>query len=427
MSVFAVVAAFALCQTPLPAGDPPKQEPPQEAPKPRGLVMQSGDWSIKFYGFLRIDIIHDDSRPNSILLPAVIRSEEDAANVAAHPGVAFARGKSDFEISPRLTRIGFDLNGPLIEELGAKASGKVEIDFYGNATSESRAEPRMRHAYAKLSWDTFSILAGQTGDVIAPLFPTVNNGIVMWGAGNLGDQRPMVLFDYHPKAGEGTVTSQLEIGVTGANDNANLDAAPGNAYFDGPASGMPTIQGRLAYKGPHFWVERKTWEPGVWGHYAREHFDTVAVGAEDNFTSTAFGADLTLPLHDMVDLRGEVWRGKNVDDVRGGIFQGISSVPGKAEEIPAAGGWAELVIKTSDWWTIIVGSSRDNPNNEHVPAPTTGTNGAQANYVHYIGNRFPLGNGLTIGADYLHWTTRWAGQLNDGTDNRVNIFIQWNY
>src|SRR2546428_344657 len=81
--------------------------------------------------------------------------------------------------------------GPDVAALAnAKTGGKLEVDFYNNGLagqSESREALRMRHAYLTMKWDDFTLLAGQTADVISPIYPIVNNDLVMWGAGNLGD------------------------------------------------------------------------------------------------------------------------------------------------------------------------------------------------------------------------------------------------
>jgi hypothetical protein len=100
----------------------------------------------------------------------------------------------------------------------------------------------MRHAYASLKWDDFSILAGQTSDLISQYFPSVNPDFVMWGAGNLSDRRPQVRAEWAPKLGLGSLLVQGEVGLTGADDNRDLD---GNGIRDGEASGVPTVQGRL--------------------------------------------------------------------------------------------------------------------------------------------------------------------------------------
>src|SRR5262245_17914956 len=105
---------------------------------------------------------------------------------------------------PRHQRFGADCSGPRIAALGdTKLSGKLELDF-ANGGSESRQIIRIRHGYLKMDWDhQVSILAGQTWDVVSPLFPTVNNDTLMWNVGNPGDRRPQFRFASEPKSGQG--------------------------------------------------------------------------------------------------------------------------------------------------------------------------------------------------------------------------------
>ena len=54
----------------------------------------------------------------------------------------------------------------------------------------------MRHAYLKLDWpkSRFNIIAGQTSDVISPLYPQTVNYSVGWWTGNIGYRRPQLRF-----------------------------------------------------------------------------------------------------------------------------------------------------------------------------------------------------------------------------------------
>ena len=92
-----------------------------------------GKSRFKLYGFLRGDMIYDDSRPggagaNSSLVPAFILSENGfggAANLAPTPN------HENLLFHPRLSRVGIDFTAPPIDMLwGAKPGGKLEIDFY---------------------------------------------------------------------------------------------------------------------------------------------------------------------------------------------------------------------------------------------------------------------------------------------------------
>ena len=418
MQILTVVAAMILMQDPKPA------PPPQQ-----GLVVESGDWKIKFYGFARLDLQYDDSKPNDPQLPQWIRSEDSTA-----PGaIRSEKGDAQFNMHPKLTRFGMDVTGPAVEALGgAKMSAKIEIDFYGSTTSESRAIPRMRHAYLKLGWETAALFIGQREDVIAPLMPIVNNDMVMWNAGNLADRRPQVRFEYAPKAGEGQFILQAMIGLTGAVDAQNLET-PGiggtPATLDGVDAAVPTFQVRGAYKGPHLWMAGKTFEVGVWAHMASEELseDSVAsppINGEDSWDSQAFGVDVTLPLMEGLELQAEFWSGKNLDDVRGGIGQGVNVTaadPDLGQEIDARGGWFQVGYKATDAWTVYLGYSFDDPD-DGLPASAA----RDKNTVVYLGNRIKLG-AVTFGADYLNWTTEWTGGFDDGTDNRFNFFAQYNF
>jgi hypothetical protein len=284
---------------------------------------------------------------------------------------------------------------------------------------------RMRHGYGKLSWTNCSLLFGQTSDLISPLLPIVNADVIMWNAGNLADRRPQLRLEFLPKTGDHRVALQGMAGLTGAVDNQSLDGGTGAANLDGIDAAMPTLQGRIAYLGKS-WVAEKSLEIGAWGHFAREELaDGVAgIGSERRWDSHAYGFDLKLPLHSRVIVEAEGWAGKNLDDVRGGIAQGINTRaadPGLGKEIESMGGWAQLGIMANDVVSLYGGASMDDPEDN---LPTVG--GRDLNQVFFFASRFALGGGFTVGLDYLNWTTEWTG-LSDGTDNRVNLFGQFNF
>ncbi len=416
--LFLWAASLAMAQTAPPA-------PAQPAPAKKGLEFEAGDFKIKFYGFVRFDAHYDDSHPNNTQLIGVIKPEADLPL----PSSSYEEeDSSDLTMHARNTRFGIDVTGPVISELGdAAAMGKIEFDFLANGGSEavaiSRGVIRMRQAYLKLGWSEFSVLAGQTWDVAAPLIPTVNGEFLLWGAGNLGDRRPMLRADCLHAMGDMTLILQGEAGLTGACANEDSDT---NGIRDGESATMPTLQGRAAVKMPSM-VDKKPVEIGGWVHYAKEHLDKPAAGMEDDFISNAYGVDATVPLLDFLDVRGEAWQGKNLDDVRGGIFQGTSDVD-NGTEIEARGYWGEILLKPCDVYTFGVGASCDNPANEDLSTTISISPiaGAQANKVLYVANRFKFG-ALLLGLDYLNWTTVWAGVDVEGEDNRVSFFAQYNF
>jgi hypothetical protein len=382
------------------------------APQDAGKILTKEKSWVTIYGFLRLDVDADTSRPDSIQIPQVILSKDDT-NLAN----ARAAGKHDYSMHPRMTRIGLDFDGPTVPELGgAKVTGKLETDWYnltGNpntTSSNSREFIRMRLAYGLVDWGSFSILFGQAWDVASPLNPTPNNDFVMWNAGNTGDRRPQI----RPEFRWEDLTITGEVGVTGAEDAANNDPF-GNNFQDGEA-GWPTFQLRVGYGFMLPWVPKKQSSVGVWTHYAREQIDIGTLNGTDKFASKMDGFDFTLWLLDIVSIRGEGWMGRNLSDVRGGIGQGVEG----GHEIRSHGGWVELGVQATPWWMPVVGITCDNPNHTYLAA-----NGRDRNGAGYIANRLRFGP-IEVGADWLHWVTEYKGPgIRDGIDNRFNVFFAY--
>ena len=223
---------------------------------------------IQFYGFLRMDAAYDTSRMSDTQIPVFVRSEDPNA-----PGAA-PENQSEFTLYTRMTRFGLNLSGGEVEAIGsAKLTGRIEVDFYGGPASDSRNMFRMRHAWAKLQWGNFFLLAGQTSDLISPLYPSVNADMLMWGTGNLADRRPQTRLQYTLPIGASQLLIQTTAGLTNAIDRKDLDK---NGVPDGEVSGLPTLQGRLALRLPIWKTEGGKSHPleiGAWGHQAWEELD----------------------------------------------------------------------------------------------------------------------------------------------------------
>jgi hypothetical protein len=387
-----------------------------------GDAMKWNDFSalgsrFQLYGFLRLDAYYDDSRPNNIQLPSFIKSEDPNAPAAFRA----PNNKDDFTMSAKLTRLGINFTGPKVESLGdATVLGKLETDFYNTSTTDSREALRIRVAYLQLKWTDFSLYAGQMWDVISPLQPIVNPDNVMWNAGNLGDRRPQLRGEY--MVGEKTKFDlQAMVGETGAIDGQDLDPAggTGSGYLDGSQSGMPTFQTRAAVIVPvSDW--KKNVEFGMWLHRAEESTDTP-VGTSTHFNSSAYGLDLSVPVYqDRVWLKTELWTGRNLGDVRGGILQDVNA---NGKEIHSEGGFGEVGVKTCDRVNAYAGYSWDNPDNGDLSA-NSATNAARTrNQIWYLALRFDF-KPITFGLDYLHWVTSYQ-TFHNGTDNRFQAYISY--
>lgn len=393
-----------------------------EAKLPKESSGEAVKWSdlsalgsrFKLYGYLRVDTIWDDSRANNTQLPAYIRSEDPTAPA----GFRAASNSSDFNIHPKLTRVGLDFTGPKLESLnGAQVLGKLETDFYNATATESREALRIRVAYLQLKWESFSLYGGQMWDVISPLFPVVNPDLVMWGAGNLADRRPQIRGEWVTAMGDAKLTTTGMVGSTGAVDAQDLDA---NTYRDGDQSAQPTLQARVGWKRP-VGEKKANLEFGAWVHHANEETDKP-IGTNRNFSSSAYGIDVQVPLYqDAVWFKGEFWHGRNLDDVRGGILQGINTA---GDEIRAQGGFAEVGWKVTARTAVHAGYSWDDPNNDDLIVSASNAPRSR-NSVAYGAVTWDF-KPIYFGLHYLRWTTGYEG-FEKGDDNRLQFFAQYSF
>lgn len=339
---------------------------------------------FKPYGFIRLDFIVDDSRLSHPQSPFFVPSEDDG-------------NRSEVSIHPRLTRLGIDLVPQTLDE-SAEVSGTIEVDFQ-NGGRESRQLPRLRHGYLTLRAGTFELLAGQSWDLISPLWPTANNDSMMWNAGNLGDRRPQLRASLLPAAGEGTLRLAAAVGMTGAVDEQDLDM---NGRLDG-LDGLPTVQALAE-------LTMGAIRAGVWGHLAREGLED-----ETELDSAALGLHARLDLAGTVWLQGEAWYGQNLADVRGGIGQDVTAA---GEEIPAAGGWLEVGGKVLPEYTVAAGFTIDDPIDAELD-PGARRRNWTAYLVHLVRPWKPV----QLGAEYVFWTTRYLGGPPPGTAHRIDLHL----
>lgn len=364
---------------------------------------------IQFYGFLRLDTMYDDSRMSDVQIPGWVLSEDPLAPT----GVGAEDGDDEYSMHARLTRFGTNFKGSDKQILGgATVSGNLEWDFYnvGLGDSDSRTAIRMRKAYLELKWQHWSLRAGQDWDWISPLFPAVNGDLVMWGAGNTGDRRPQLTARWNAAAMGGTLETAFGAGLSGAVSSANVTTG---GLRSGENSGMPMLAARVG------WSKKNDaggkWQLGVWGHVSEDEYDATGSGVDD-YSSSSLGVDFAVPLaSDKLWLQGEIWSGENVDDVRGGIFQGVNAL---GEEIAATGGFAELGWKASGTLTLFGGLSTDDPDNADV-----NLNAPNDNTVAYLAANWKFEQ-VRIGLEYLNWVTQFNG-LEEGDANRFAAWIAY--
>ncbi len=341
-------------------------------------------WSsldIQVYGFIKADASYDNSRttPGNFVLYADNEQHK--------------RNDNEFNITANQTRLGMKIKGPDNGKL--KTSGRVEIDFYGNYASENKAKIQLRHAYMTLDWpdDNFNIIAGQTSDVISPLNPMTLNYTVLWDAGNIGYRRPQIRLTKVFPDGDRQFKLEGAIARTISSSFAASEA--------GADSGHPTFQARASVRFP--WINDKTTEIGVSGHWGKEEYDVNAVNYKNKkFDSWSFNIDLTQPINDWLKFKGEFFCGENLGTYFGGIGQGVNTTTMK--EIRAKGGWVAVTIGPFDKWTFNVGGGMDCVKEDDIS-----TGGRQSNRSIFGNLLYAFNKHMTFGFELSHWRTEYKG------------------
>ncbi len=386
----------------------PGQEAQSDAKIPEGKYPILSSNQAELYGYVKLDASYDSS-------------DTDTGNFARW---VLPNGDDDeqFNITANQSRLGLKLNGP---EYGtAKSNAQIEVDFFEGG-AENKARLMMRHAFLQMQWpdSDFSILAGQTTDVIQPLVPTTLNYPVAWWAGDIGYRRPQLRLT---KGFDVSDSSKLTMQVAAARTIGD-DTAFGNGDT-GEDSGFPSLQGRVAYNFP-VWGGRNA-SFGVSGHWGEEEYDHP--GGSEDVDSWSTGIDVQLPIASWLAFSAEAWTGANLDAYLGGVAQGITveSVDGgvisrgvnvknfqgallSIDEIESTGGWAQLAFGPFDRWSFNLGGSIDDPKNSDLPNGARSRNGSVWGNVLYDWNK-----SVRLGMELSYWETEYE---NQDTEDSVRV------
>lgn len=137
-------------------------------------------FGIKFSGFVKTDVFYDTRQTVNIreghflLYPDNILKDKIGTDINAKP---------NFNMLSIQSRLKGAISGP--DAFGAKTSGVIEADFFGNETAGVFADVngfRIRHAFVKMNWENTEILAGQYWHpmFIADVFP----GVISFNTGS---------------------------------------------------------------------------------------------------------------------------------------------------------------------------------------------------------------------------------------------------
>lgn len=365
-----------------------------------GLKNVQSRYGIRVYGYFKADAYHDSSTT----------SHQDIPFWTLNTG-----GDSETDFTARETRIGLDMDGP-DNVGGGKLTGKLEMDFYGkvptttNLNENHAYQLRSRHAYLQWQNDDWTLLAGKTWEPYLLVFPqTLNFGYYNF-QGQLGLRRMQFRATRTHK-----LDNDRKFAITGAVGeplgSIHGGDADGDGTDDGTDSELPSFAGKLEYTFPGF-GERATML-GLSGFYSKEQ---VAGRSYDAY-AVIFGG--SVPLTDMLTLKGVIWQGENLDSAWGGIGQGINLT--KRSEIAAYGGWTQLRIKpASDYW-FNVGYSIDNPDDDDLNAAQRSSNSTIA-----LNGYYKVDEPLTLGLEYFQTNTDYKNAA-DATNHRIQSSVIYKF
>jgi hypothetical protein len=341
--------------------------------------------NIQLYGYIKLDAAYDTSQTDDGNFAKWVEREDLNAD------------DDQFNMTANQSRFGIRIKGTGEEAM--QTSGRAEVDFYGGG-SQNKAHLMMRHAYMKLDWPDarFSIIAGQTSDVISPLVPTTVNYSVAWWVGNIGYRRPQIrLTKVLGFDSDGDLTLEGAIARSIGRDDA-IDATE-----SGEDSGRPTLQCRASVTAPMFCDEPTT--IGLSGHYANEEYDVTATGSDKDFRSWSMNLDFLQPLNDWLTIRSELFTGENLNAYLGGIGQGVTlSGANMYDEIGSSGGWIAASLGPWSGCRYNIGISTDDVDGQDVNAGARTLNRA------VFANMFcSLNKNAEFALELSHWRTEYEG------------------
>jgi len=295
---------------------------------------------ISLYGRLELNTAYETGLTGGLWSSSAKSPAKDTDGKKITP-----QGRTSLSIAR--TRLGLNLEGPSKED-EPSLKGKFEADFAGNSTYSNfngSSGFRVRQSWGSVTFKDLglTLLFGQTDDVVNPLDPPSVNASSYNGAGNIGNRRPQIRVTEAVGPVEVAVaaTHDRTYGYTPQTDEKDPTTAAAAAVSDADAPSIPGFQGRVGVKLPASWAgEKANLAVGLGGLFAKNE----AANADDKNRyaspepSYMFGADLSLPIIDILTLTGEFFTGQNLSRYGDGSL-------GQKRAYSDDGG-----IKSIGWW-----------------------------------------------------------------------------
>jgi hypothetical protein len=368
------------------------------------FAWKKGEYTIVPYGTGWLNFAYETSRTTTGAFAFFTQSDD-------------LQGEPSFIVNARATRLGFDIRGP--EILEAETSGRIEIDFHGQAETENRSGVLLRHAYGEFRTESSRFVAGQTWDVISPLIPNTVNYGVGWAAGNIGYRRAQARAERFQSLLSG---NQLTL-QTSINRSIVVDFA-GAPDVQGEDAGWPTVMGRAELGTPQPADGEWFAEVGASGHIGQEGVDFRTPPFEDDrrLLSWSVNGDVRFGFERIWGFQGEFFMGDVLGTFLGGINQGIDPVTRKG--IRAMGGWGEIWMHLTPQIHCHTGYGIDDPYNDDLGFSAAGRRSLNqfvfANLWYDVTSMFNVGFELSL------WKTDYV-VLSDGEAVRFETAVRYSF
>jgi hypothetical protein len=372
-------------------------------------------------------------RVSGIVLMNLVSNQGVVDNIDL-PTLAYARPAGDsggsFGATLRQSEIGFEAFGPSVA--GAKTRADLQLDLAGGFPSVPNGVNsglmRLRTATMRIDWATTSVVVGQDEIFFSPNSPTSFATLAipaLSSAGNLWGWAPQVRVEHRVAVGDDSnliFQGGILDPVCGETPGT---ASSGTSYYrqagPGEASRQPAFGARAAWTRTIFGQPLRV---GVGGFYSRQDY-----GFSRAVNGWAGMTDVELPLNRKFSLSGELYRGKALGGLYGGIarsvlFSGDPTIAStEVRGLNSVGGWAQLKYRPASKWELNAAFGMDNPyasDLKYFPySQAYGDATLAKNQGSFVNMIYRPRSDLLFSAEYRHLTTYTiteggnnAGQLN---------------
>lgn len=322
-------------------------------------VESASKYRVRLSGLVLLNLFHNRGQVDNFDVPTW-----------ATPSGPYGVGPG-FGGTLRQSELGLEVFGP--ELAGAKTRAEVQLDFGGGFPTAARdgintGIVRLRTANARLDWTNTSVVVGQDNLFIAPNSPTSFASLLVPSlgySGNLWAWTPQLRVEHKFHLTD-VQTFSLQGGIL---DNITGEASSTVSSLRSPQAGENS--GQPAYAGRAAWTEIVNGRQltfGGSGYYSKQNW-----GPDWTTNGWAAIGDWRMPLPFRFELSGELYRGKAVGGIGGGIgqsvlFNGSVTNPTGFRALNSAGGWSQLKFVATPRLEFNGAFGTDNPFSSDIHA-----------------------------------------------------------